>query len=1319
TVTVPDADIPTERTSLLPQTGPVTRPDTWRQVGLTILAVIEVTGWTVALIRRATNLPASNGVGILGLVTTAVALASWVYAALRPTLHPSRTPYYDLLTLYFTHFLAAGVSLYEASIASSNNAFTLSHLGRVVDSILTLAGIVMVVDMPLSITGKPESDEEGLLPSLEDHCTLWQWITFTWVSPIISLGALQPLEEKDVWQLSKIMRTRVLMRKFLQVKRSSLVRRILAANAMDLFLDGSLTVVSTLMNFSAPFFLNLTLRAMRDPVSTNSASITTASFSENLRFYSAVALDSAFLPTLLRTSTSDTFSTATVTGAPRTLQRSDAYFFAIAACVCQIIKSQSDLQHLYFSRRASVRVKGELVASVYEKALKRKDVTGAVQKDKEKDVKGKGKEAEGAPPQDSSSADVGKIVSLIAADSDRVSRFVSLGPFIYDAPISIIVACSMLYNLMGWTAFAGYVAMLFALPINTIIVRRTSSFQRSVSAMRDRRMRAMNEAIQSIKFIKFSAWESRWILRVLDARQAELKWLRKLKISFFFLGMMWDIVPILSSWVDGKVLAALLGEMDRLEGEVYLPKEPTRLNEKTGLPLTISYCAQQPWLEHKSIKDNILFGSPFDKERYEATLNCCALLPDLAILEDGDETEIGEKGVSLSGGQKARVALARAVYARTQVVLMDDVLSAVDSHTAEQIVKRCFLGPIMKHRTVVLVTHHVDLVLPTVSWVVKLHEGQIEAQGTVEQLRESGALAMTRAGQKGIEITEEASAAEGEIQPTGPKDPNKTTRKLVDEEKKSTGTVKLKVYKTYLSAASYWIFGILVSFLAIDQLTQLLQKFWIKRWSESYDEQPSVMHIAKEWLDFGLPSARDNVLPYLLIYIGIQGVISAVNILNQTPSIMSTLRASRLLYEKMLRSVMRSPSRFFDKTPSGRILNRFSKDIDTIDGGLQDFMIQVIMQIISLAVAVGTIVYAVPFFIVPAFVIAYVHLWFARGYVNASRDLRRIESNTRSPIISSFGELVVGIVTVRAFGTEKTFLNSLYKRLDRTQAATHYYWMCNRWLLFRFDSLGAVSVLIATTGSLLGGAEAGLAGIVIVQAQQYVRGLYWGLRFWTELEQSLNSVERVQEYLDLPSEPPAVIETSRPPAAWPSASKGTLVVEDLVLKYAPELEPVLNGVSFETKPSEKIGIVGRTGSGKSTLALSLFRFVDPTAGKIVLDGIDITTIGLDDLRSRLTLIPQDAVLFNGTIRENLDPFNEYTDAEILEALQRVHLRTSDSPGRSLATSRAASIKDGITTPLVAGVVEPEDAGRDGAQAAITVPEDPSTDDSETLVPTAA
>ncbi|KAF8601971.1 P-loop containing nucleoside triphosphate hydrolase protein [Ceratobasidium sp. AG-I] len=1415
---VPDADVPEERSQ-----PPNQRPDTWRQIALTVIPLLELIGWTVGLVLSATG----NG-NVITVVTSCVVLASWVYAALRPNLRPSCTPYYDLLILYFAQFLAACVALYEASTTGvPGGGLRWSRLAREFDAILTFGGIITIINMPLHLSGKPQVDAEGRFPALEDHCTLLQWITFSWVSPLIALGARQPLGEKDMWQLSRSMRTRVLMRQFSQLKRSSLLRRLLAANARDMFLDLTLTILSSLLNFAPPIFLNLILRALAPNQEVSDTSVTPQQLS---------------LDSFIATPNSITASFA------RPLRRSDAYYFALAAFLCQIIKSQADLQHLFFGRRASIRIKAELVASVYEKALKRKDIVGTVQKT---DPKGKGKAKDtGAPPKETSGADVGKIVSLISADAEWIAQFVTLGSFIYDAPVSAVVSVIMLYNLMGYSAFVGYIVLLLTLPINQLIIKRMGALQVSVSMMRDARIRAMNEAIHSIKFIKFSAWESRWIQRVLDARHAELGWLRKIKLIRIFASLVWGLVPvgvaaIGFAWftlVEGReltvdiafpclavfgmlsmsltilpltvastvrtlvslqridtylsepevpdhvsslkrpipnphapidsrlgcanatfrwssapaptpaaapkkkpasnsslwsrmlvtmrlrkkveeqteeehdqdeeerpfelkdisvvfpegvlsivcgptgsgkssLLAAILGEMDKLEGEAYLPKEPTLVNEKTGLIMTVGYCAQVPWLEHESIKENILFGSPFDKERYEATVACCALQPDLDIFEDGDETEIGEKGVSLSGGQKARVALARAVYARTQVVILDDVLSAVDSHTAEHLVQRCLRGPLLKGRTVVLVTHHVDLVLPFASWVVKLHEGRVDAQGTVETLRESGSLASSREGR-----TDEKEQDESTIESTSAtekKGDGAAARKLVEEEGKSTGNVKTQVYHTYLSAASYWLFGLWVLLMALGQASELGQKFWIKHWGESYRPKTSDTGTTRSWLDFGFPSASDNVMPYLLVYVGIQGVTTMLSVLTNIPNIWSSLRASRSLYERMLRSVMRSPSRFFDKTPSGRILNRFSKDIDTIDSGLQSAMISVLMQVLSLIVSIAAIVYAVPYFVVLAIVIAYAHLWFSNGFVTATRDLRRIESNTRSPIISSFSELLTGIATIRAFGVERAFLHNVYKRLDLTQSATHYYWMCNRWLLVRFDTLGAFSVLVATVGSVHGGASAGLTGIVVTQAQQYVRGLYWGLRSWTELEQSLNSVERVQEYLDLPSEPPLFIESNRPPAAWPSATKGTLVVENLVLKYAPELDPVLNGVSFSTKPSEKIGIVGRTGSGKSTLALALFRFVDPVSGKITLDGIDVTSIGLEDLRSRLTLIPQDAVLFKGTIRDNLDPFNEYTDAECLEALQRVHLPTTNTPNRSAVISRATSIKDAIETEIAA------------------------------------
>ncbi|KAG9076565.1 hypothetical protein FRC06_009443, partial [Ceratobasidium sp. 370] len=393
-------------------------------------------------------------------------------------------------------------------------------------------------------------------------------------------------------------------------------------------------------------------------------------------------------------------------------------------------------------------------------------------------------------------------MSLILADAFRLSITFSQGPYVYDTFMSIVIACIMLYNLMGWTTFAGYAVLFLALPFNSLIVYRAAALHRAEAAMRDQHMQAVNEAIQAIKFIKFSTWESRWVNWVLDVRQTELQWLRKLKVVYFFINMMWDTVPIFvaaisfscftlvakreltvdiafpciaifgmlslsltarananEAYVEEQIaarndehehvfelkdigvifpegvislvcgptgsgksalLAALLGEMDLIKGEIFLPKVPNHLHEL------------------KSIKDNILFGSQLEKERYEVTLSCCALLPDLAVLEDSDNTEIGKKGVSLSGGQKARVALARAVYSRTQVVLLDDILSAVDSHTAKEIVNQCLLGPLMAHRTVVLVTHHTDLVLPIAGWVVKLHEGRVEAQGTVAQLRDSG-----------------------------------------------------------------------------------------------------------------------------------------------------------------------------------------------------------------------------------------------------------------------------------------------------------------------------------------------------------------------------------------------------------------------------------------------------------------------------------------------------------------------------------------------------------------------------------------------------
>ncbi|KAG9087260.1 hypothetical protein FRC07_012868, partial [Ceratobasidium sp. 392] len=389
----PDADFPTEQTRLLSNPErPNYRPKFWRQVLLTALAVLEIAGWTALLVRYSTG----KFVHVFNVVTSSVRLASWLYAALRPNLVPSCTPYYDLLTLYGCHFLAACVALYEVGPR---------HLVPVVDVLVTVVGISAIVTMPLRISGKPEVDAKGRLPALEDYCTLFEWITFSWVSPLIAMGASKALEEKDVWQLSRQMRTRVLMKQFLRLKRSSLLRRLLAANARDMFLDLALTVVCAILDFAPPVFLNLILRALSSNPSPSSP-----------------------------LSTFDTYATYTIdfilstppSSSTRPLQRSDAYFLAIALCICQLLKSQAQLQHLYFAARASVRIKAELVGSIYEKALRRKDVLGSVEKKEKGGAKGKGKDgAEGAGGGEG--ADAGKIVSLIAADAEWVARFVTLG----------------------------------------------------------------------------------------------------------------------------------------------------------------------------------------------------------------------------------------------------------------------------------------------------------------------------------------------------------------------------------------------------------------------------------------------------------------------------------------------------------------------------------------------------------------------------------------------------------------------------------------------------------------------------------------------------------------------------------------------------------------------------------------------------------------------------------------------------------------------------------------------------------------------------
>ncbi|KAJ2929240.1 hypothetical protein H1R20_g7856, partial [Candolleomyces eurysporus] len=622
------------------------------------------------------------------------------------------------------------------------------------------------------------------------------------------------------------------------------------------------------------------------------------------------------------------------------------------------------------------------------------------------------------------------------------------------------------------------------------------------------------------------------------------------------------------------LLESLLGEMHCISGNVIIDKSNQR----------VAYCAQSPWLEHATIKDNILFGctAPFSEERYHNVIYACALEQDLSILDAGDMTEIGEKGITLSGGQRARVALARALYSRAKVLLLDDPLAAVDMHTAQHIVKNCFSGPLSEGRTIILVTHHITLCVPSAAYLVELKEGKILHQGTTEELRSRGLLkAIVEEEEKPFQeassshaptdVNVDESKGFAAARPSG-------NGKLVEAEHRAEGRVSLRTYLTYIRAAgvSCWIVTFLL--LVIIRVINIVNQVFLAKWGEAYKESSSshpltmftvTIPIRYPWSN--LPSPNDDVTPWLKMYLYISTVGALSVFFYIALGYYASLQASRALFIALLRRLTRAPLRFFDTTPVGRILNRFTSDINTIDGALQGSARNCLSGILNFLASFGVMLVLVPAFAPWALFIAWLYIRLAPSYIRAARDLRRLESVSLSPAFAGFDELLRGITHIRAFGMENRYQDNFYRKVDKFQSFDHVYWLVNNWLSWRYDCLGSVVVFAATFFALYQGISDGSAGIVIVQAAVFAEASRRLVRVAAQLELDFNSVERVVEYLDVPQEAPAIVPDHRPPAYWPSNS-GSLVVQDLEVKYAPHLPSVLKNISFSVNPGEKIGV---------------------------------------------------------------------------------------------------------------------------------------------------
>ncbi|KAL2917396.1 Transporter of the ATP-binding cassette (ABC) [Polyrhizophydium stewartii] len=782
-----------------------------------------------------------------------------------------------------------------------------------------------------------------------------------------------------------------------------------------------------------------------------------------------------------------------------------------------------------------------------------------------------------------------------------------------------------------------------------------------------------------------------------------------------------------------SLILALLGEMRRMAGRNYLPESRNaEYDPVSGLSSGVAYAAQTAWLLNATIRDNILFGQPFDAQRYRNVIVACALVKDFETLDGGDLTEIGEKGINMSGGQKQRIALARACYSPASFVLLDDPLSAVDAPTARHLLKHCILGA-MKGRTVVLVTHAVNLVLPHADYAVVVKNGEILCQGTPYDLVQN----VDAEGLFGIDLTidelgdeaDQAEAAEklaatiAAAEAVIAASEQGNGRRLVEDEEKATGSVRLAVYNSYFEAVSgvRYTIAFMLTFLLVS-VASFADDWWLKSWTDHNSDVAQAMpanltqasvHLAAsasgtfDEVDLGAQYAALSlqslqaasqfvaVLPQrglgvlasdnssagapeggnpisqseAIYYVGIYalfglGVMIANNIQLIT-TLWGSFVASRHLHDRLLNAVLRSPLRFFEVTPIGRILNRFSKDIETIDSEVMDsikYFVQKVIQGITIVCVIGAVT---PPFLVVVLPVVLLYLWIARLYLTTSRELKRLESVSRSPIYTQFSETLAGVSTLRAFGQLDRFQAMNNDKVDLNHRSFFFIWAANRWLCLRTELISSVVVLCAGLAIILGGIGAGWAALTITYALDFTNALLWTVRMHADMEMSMNSVERVQEYTSIEQEAAEIVESNRPAPEWPE--QGRITVQNLSMRYAPDQPDVLKNVSFEIQSAEKVAVVGRTGAGKSTLSLAFFRIIPASSGMIVIDGVDINTIGLRDLRSRLTIIPQDPVLFTGTLRSNLDPLGEHDDAALWAALKRVHFLESLQQPQAQAT----------------------------------------------------
>ncbi|KAF3016226.1 hypothetical protein E8E14_011908 [Neopestalotiopsis sp. 37M] len=1248
-------------------------------------------------------------------------LVPWVVSILFTLIErPRKTPK-AILTIYLIITFGLLYTLYATYNESRQlNVLYVGELG------ISLGSLVVILSMPmrnpaLSTAGiaGPYDKATNELRSPEDRLTLWQFMTVSWMTPMIRVASKKTLNDEDVWLLPfEFQHSRLHM--LFRDLQGSLIWRLILANGLDLMITTSLGILEMVANLSNPVLLQRLI-----------ASIETAEG-----------------------------------------YRTESVFYAVSLLLVRLIAAQSAVFSIWYCRRAYERSRGELITTIYAKTLTRK--SQGFQPPEKEPQHSNGNELNGGQAKDGlfarffvwlglrksrqqkateakAPASMGKILNLMRNDCYEVAQRFWDFPALLTKPLQFAFSLYLVWKFLGWSCFVGLGWVVAIQLFGAFSVKQLIKREKLRRIATDNRLQTTSQFVEAIRHLRWYDWQGKWLDKIMVARNHELHvrvitglWMALLGTINISAGAMFPVVTFFAytylagnaltvdiafpalllfnmlesslkelpglvfmvinasiaigrlesfmaepdkdegfsneeatdiefrdtsfSWPgtdntvlrdlnlnfttgltvvlgpvgSGKsaLLQGILGELDRQSGDCTLPSE------------MVGYCAQSPWLQHMSIRENILFSSPYDPERYKQVIDTCVLTPDLANFEHGDLSFIGENGIGLSGGQKARVALARAVYSQSRILLLDDPLAPLDHNTAESIVQKLLRGSLVEGRTVILVTHRVDLVTHLADQVVEIHDGRARILDPEEIPQDL--IASAKAAEGSVQLLNDTQTS-AEEQDAAVRD------KFIEEEYRKSGGVVLSVYWTYIKAGRLRYWTVLVVIFTLFRVARILSGWFLKAFAEGYNHESTRLlrqaAIAASAQDGSfvdhlfdrLPSPSENVGPWLLLYLGIAIMMTVLFGITELSLLLIMYTAAKKLFVKVITRVSNATFRFYDVTPIGRLMNRLTSDIGMLDGGIISPLQSMAFYSLTWLSALVIIALVTPVFFFFAILMTACFVYIFLKFLPASQSLRRLEMVSLSPLMSNFGILLDGLGTIRAFKAQPNFQDRNIVVTDAFQQKDHFYWSLQSWLMYRFDALSALSTFILTMIALHNGLSSGLTAFVLTTAAQFVDATHMMCKLYGQLQMDFVSVERVIELLELDEEPVGDID---PPASWP-AYGDDIKFEDVTLKYAPHLDPSLSDVTFTIPGGATCACLGRTGSGKSTLALALLATLRPEKGSIRVGSLDISQVNVHTWRQRVSFVAQDPVLFPGTLRQNLDPLEEHTDAECSTVLHRI------------------------------------------------------------------